>query len=75
MPTKHHRATRRTKNNPNHYIWKNHGTWWLRFTLRSTEGTSIRPAYSLKTLDLETARRKRDRILAALEAESGNIAA
>ena len=75
MPTKHRRATRRTKNNPNHYIWKNHGTWWLRFTLRSTEGTSIRPAYSLKTPDLDAARRKRDRIFAAIEANSGKIAA
>jgi hypothetical protein len=75
MPTKHHLATRRTDTNPNHHLMNNHGTWWIRFTLRSTEGTSKRPAYSLKTPDLETARRKRDRILAALEAESGNIAA
>lgn len=75
MPTKHHLATRRTDTNPNNHLMNNHGTWWIRFTLRSTEGTSKRPAYSLKTPDLETARRIRDRILAALEAESGNIAA
>jgi hypothetical protein len=53
----------------------NHGTWWIRFTLRSTEGTSKRPAYSLKTPDLETARRKRDGILADLQSNSGKIAA
>jgi hypothetical protein len=53
----------------------NNGTWWLRFTLRSTAGESIRPAYSLKTPDLDAARRKRDRILAAIEAKSGKIAA
>jgi hypothetical protein len=53
----------------------NHGTWWIRFTLRSPEGKSIRPAYSLKTPDLETARRKRDRILTTIETKSGNIAA
>jgi hypothetical protein len=53
----------------------NHGTWWIRFTLRSTEGKSIRPAYSLKTADLDVARRKRDGILADLYANSGNIAA
>jgi hypothetical protein len=75
MPTKHHLATRRTDTNPNHHLMNNHGTWWIRFTLRSTEGTSKRPAYSLKTPDLETARRKRDGILADLYANSGNIAA
>lgn len=75
MPTKHHLVTRRTDTNPNHHLMNNHGTWWIRFTLRSTAGESIRPAYSLKTPDLETARRKRDGILADLQSNSGNIAA
>jgi hypothetical protein len=77
MPTKHHLhlATRRTDHNPNHHLWNNNGTWWLHFTLRSTAGESIRHAYSLKTPDLESARRKRDRILTAIETKSGNIAA
>jgi len=70
-----HLVTRRTDHNPNHHIWKNNGTWWLHFTLRSTEGKSMRPAYSLKTPDLESARRKRDRILAAIQTKSGKIAA
>ena len=68
-------VTRRTDTNPNHHLMNNNGTWWIRFTLRSTEGESIRPAYSLKTPDLDAARRKRDRILAAIETKSGNIAA
>jgi hypothetical protein len=68
-------VTRRTDTNPNHHIWKNNGTWWIRITLRSTEGESIRHAYSLKTPDLDAARRKRDRILAAIQTKSGNIAA
>ena len=68
-------VTRRTDTNPNHHLMNNHGTWWIRFTLRSTAGTSIRPAYSLKTPDLDAARRKRDRIFAAIEANSGKIAA
>jgi hypothetical protein len=68
-------VTRRTDTNPNHHIWKNNGTWWIRFTLRSTAGESIRPAYSLKTADLDAARRKRDRILGAIESKSGKIAA
>jgi hypothetical protein len=77
MPTKQHLhlATRRTDHNPNHHLMNNNGTWWIRFTLRSTAGESIRPAYSLKTPDLESARRKRDRILTAIETKSGNIAA
>jgi hypothetical protein len=70
-----HLVTRRTVNNPNHHLWNNNGTWWIRFTLRSTAGESIRPAYSLKTADLDAARRKRDRILGAIETKSGKIAA
>ena len=68
-------VTRRTDTNPNHHLMNNHGTWWIRFALRSTEGESIRPAYSLKTADLDAARRKRDRILDAINANSGRIAA
>ena len=68
-------VTRRTDTNPNHHIWKNNGTWWIRFTLRSTVGQTMRHAYSLKTPDLDAARRKRDRILTAIETKSGNIAA
>lgn len=68
-------VTRRTDTNPNHHLWNNNGTWWIRFTLGSTERESMRHAYSLKTSNLEAARRKRDGILAALEAVSGNIAA
>jgi hypothetical protein len=70
-----HLATRRTDTNPNHHLWNNNGTWWIRFTLRSTAGESIRHAYSLKTPDLDAARRKRDRILTAIQTKSGNIAA
>jgi hypothetical protein len=68
-------ATRRTDTNPNHHLWNNNGTWWLHFTLHSDTGTKKRHRISLKTADLEAARRKRDRILAAIEAKSGNIAA
>jgi hypothetical protein len=67
--------TRRTDTNPNHHLWNNNGTWWIRFTLRSSEGQTMRPAYSLKTPNLDAARRKRDRILAAIQTKSGKIAA
>lgn len=76
MPNdKLHLATRRTDANPNHHLWNNNGTWWVHFTLRSSTGAKKRHRISLKTPDLESARRKRDRILAAMVAQSGNIAA
>lgn len=75
MPTTHALATRRTDSNPNHHLWNNHGTWWFHFTLRSSTGTKKRHRISLKTPDLETARASRDRILAAIQANSGKIAA
>jgi hypothetical protein len=38
-----HLVTRRTDTNPNHHIWKNNGTWWLHFTLRSTTASPSSP--------------------------------
>ena len=74
--TIHALAIRRTASNPNHHLWNNNGVWWLHFTLRSITGESKkRHRTSLKTRDLEKARAKRDRILTALHAKSGNIAA
>lgn len=74
--TTHALVIRRTDRNPNHHLWNNNGTWWIRFTLRAVSGESRkRPAYSLKTPDLDAARRKRDRILGAIASKSGRIAA
>jgi len=70
-----HLAIRRTPENPDHHLWNNNGTWWLHFTLRSATGTVKRTRLSLKTRDIEAARRKRDRILAAIQSKSGGIAA
>jgi hypothetical protein len=77
MPSKHHLhlVTRRTDTNLNHHLWNNNGTWWLHFTLHSATGTRKRHRISLKTPNPESARRKRDRILGAIEAKSGKIAA
>ena len=75
MPTTHALATRRTGSNPDHHLWNNHGTWWCYFTLRSAMGETKRHRISLRTHDLEIARRRRDRILNDLHAKSGNIAA
>jgi hypothetical protein len=43
--------------------------------IATTHTSHPAPAYSLKTADLDAARPKRDRIFAAINAKSGNIAA
>ncbi len=78
MPTTqptHHLAIRHTDTNPNHHLWLNNGTWWLYFTLRSSTGGARRYRRSLKTKDIETARRRRNGILNDLQTKSGRIAA
>jgi hypothetical protein len=67
--------TRRTKENPNHHLWNNNGTWWAWACLITSEGRRIRHRFSLETNDLEAARRKRDRVLNAMAQKSGHIAA
>ncbi len=52
---------------PNHHLWLNHGTWWIYYTIHLPDHTKARYRRNLRTSDLETARRLRDRIL------SGNI--
>jgi len=52
--------------NPNHHLWDNHGTWFLHYTVHPTPFTKERIRCSLRTKDLETARRQRDHILAGL---------
>lgn len=49
----------------NKYLWSNRGTWWIAFTV--TDGLhKLRIRRSLKTHDLEKARRIRDNITAKL---------
>jgi hypothetical protein len=67
-------VTRRTKENPNHHLWNNNGTWWAWASLRTSEGQRFRHRFSLGTNDLDAARRKRDRILNAIAQNSGRIA-
>lgn len=49
---------------PNKYIWNNNGTWWMRVQPTHEIYKQPRMAFSLKTHDLEEARRKRDEMLA-----------
>ena len=48
---------------PNHHLWLNHGTWWIHYTIHLPDHTKSRHRRNLRTSDLETARRLRDRIL------------
>lgn len=50
--------------NPNHHLWNNNGTWYLHYTVHPTPFTKSRVRLSLGTKCLETARQKRDEILA-----------
>lgn len=52
--------------NPNHHLWNNRGTWWCHFTLHKPDYTAERVRVSLKTRDLELARRRRDTLLASI---------
>jgi len=56
-------ASRVTDENPNHHLWNNRGTWWCHFTLHRSDFTAERIRVSLKTSDLELARRRRDNLL------------
>jgi len=50
----------------NHHIWNNNGTWWLHYTLHLADYTKRRVRESLRTRDVEEARRRRDARLAGL---------
>lgn len=56
-------ATRVNEDNPNHHLWNNRGTWWCHFTIHHGDYTSERVRVSLKTRELECARRRRDTLL------------
>ena len=53
--------------NPNRHIWNNNGTWWLHYTLHLADYTKRRVRESLRTRDVEEARRRRDARLRSLD--------
>jgi len=57
------------ESNPNHHLFNNNGTWWIQATVHYGP-CSERIRRSLKTRDIEEARRKRDRFLERLAALS-----
>ena len=60
--------------NPNHHLWNNNGTWYIHYTVYPTPVTAERVRRSLKTKDLEIARRKRDRLFAQFTVARGGAA-
>ncbi len=55
-------ATKTMGKNRNHHIWINGEIWWCNITIHHGDGTSERRRFSLKTKDVEVARRRRDNI-------------
>ena len=56
-------SIRTDRHNPNHHLWNNNGTWYLHYTVLTSPVTAERIRTSLRTRDLDQARRKRDAII------------
>jgi hypothetical protein len=54
----------RWQHHPDRLIWNNNGTYWMRWAPFDPVVKNPRAATSLKTKDLEEARRRRDEIVA-----------
>jgi len=52
--------------NPNHHLWKNHGTWWIHYTVHPTPWTQQRVRQTLRTRLLDEARLRRDALFSLL---------
>lgn len=59
-------SVRVNEENENHHLWNNRGTWWCHFTVHKADYTTERIRLSLKTRDLDEARRRRDKVFAGL---------
>ena len=53
-------AVRLNRENPNHHLWNNNGTWFLHYTVYPTPFTKQRIRRSLGTKDVAIARERRD---------------
>ncbi|MBU0678582.1 MAG: hypothetical protein KJ626_10740 [Verrucomicrobia bacterium] len=56
-------AVRIDRSNPNHHLWLNNGTWYIHYTVCPTPATAERVRRSLRTKDLNEARKLRDQVL------------
>jgi len=59
-------AIRVDAENPDHHLWKNHGTWWIHYTLHLDELRTRRVRFSLGTAVRQEAWQLRDDLFAAL---------
>ena len=59
-------SIRRNKQNPNHHLWNNNGTWYIHYTICQTGLSGTRRRHSLNTKSAVEARRLRDRLFASL---------
>jgi len=55
--------------NPRHHLWRNHGTWWIHYTLETIDARVRRVRRSLGTRDLAQAVARRDTLLDRLAVE------
>ena len=68
-------ALRIDKDNLNHHLWNNNGTWWIHYTIYPTPVTAERKRQSLKTRILSEARKRRDDVFYKLLNATPKLAA
>lgn len=68
-------ALRIDKENLNHHLWNNNGTWWIHYTIYPTPVTAERIRQSLKTRILSEARKRRDDVFYKLLNATPKLAA
>ena len=68
-------ALRIDKENLNHHLWNNNGTWWIHYTIYPTPVTAERIRQSLKTRILSEARKRRDDVFYRLLNATPKLAA
>ncbi len=61
-------SLRVNRQNLDHHLWNNNGTWWLHFTVHLPGSRKHRVRGSLRTRDRATARRRRDTLFRSLHA-------
>ena len=49
---------------PDHNLWSNNGTWWIKYVVHTPDHQKITIRHSLKTHDVGVARRARDAVFA-----------
>ena len=64
-------ALRINDENLNHHLWNNRGVWWCHVTVHKPDATAERLRFSLKTRNIERARRLRDRIFEDIQRHFG----